>query len=136
MKRHGGRLVQPAGIDVYKRQAERPVKRRRAGQPPRPAYLCLLRADIGILSLLLNADQNIPCLLYTSIIGEATSTTVKIGQRGRAEVVVETEGLSCHSSNPDKGVNAVYHMMAVIEEMCIRDREKGAAKGQPLSLDI
>ena len=41
------------------------------------------------------------------IIGEATSTTVKIGQRGRAEVVVETEGVSCHSSNPDKGVNAV-----------------------------
>ena len=51
------------------------------------------------------------------IIGEATSTTVKIGQRGRAEVVVETEGVGCHSSNPDKGVNAVYHMMAVIEEI-------------------
>ena len=51
------------------------------------------------------------------IIGEATSTTVKIGQRGRAEVVVETEGISCHSSNPEKGVNAVYHMMAVIEEI-------------------
>lgn len=51
------------------------------------------------------------------IIGEATTTTVKIGQRGRAEVVVETEGKSCHSSNPEKGVNAVYHMMAVIEEI-------------------
>lgn len=51
------------------------------------------------------------------IIGEATSTTVKIGQRGRAEVVVETEGVSCHSSNPDKGVNAVYHMMALIAEI-------------------
>ncbi len=52
------------------------------------------------------------------IVGEATSTTVKIGQRGRAEVVVETKGVSCHSSNPDKGVNAVYHMMAVIGEIC------------------
>ena len=30
-------------------------------------------------------------------------------------MVVETEGRSCHSSNPEKGVNAVYHMMAVIE---------------------
>ena len=29
------------------------------------------------------------------IIGEATSTTIKRGQRGRAEVVVETEGVSC-----------------------------------------
>ena len=51
------------------------------------------------------------------IIGEATTTTVKRGQRGRAEVVVETEGVSCHSSNPEKGVNAVYEMMAVIEEI-------------------
>lgn len=51
------------------------------------------------------------------IIGEASSTTVKIGQRGRAEVVVETEGVSCHSSNPEKGINAVYRMMTVIEEI-------------------
>ena len=51
------------------------------------------------------------------IIGEATSTTVKIGQRGRAEVVVETEGVSCHSSNPEKGSNAVYAMMSVIDEI-------------------
>lgn len=51
------------------------------------------------------------------IVGEATSTSVKIGQRGRAEVVVETQGVSCHSSNPEKGVNAVYEMMAVIEEI-------------------
>lgn len=51
------------------------------------------------------------------IIGEATSGTIKIGQRGRAEIVVETEGVSCHSSNPGKGVNAVYHMMALIREI-------------------
>ncbi len=51
------------------------------------------------------------------IIGEATTSTVKIGQRGRAEVVVETEGVSCHSSNPEKGVNAVYMMTVLIEEI-------------------
>lgn len=51
------------------------------------------------------------------IIGEATTTTVKIGQRGRAEVVVQTEGASCHSSNPEKGINAVYHMLRLIEEI-------------------
>ena len=28
------------------------------------------------------------------IVGEATSTSIKIGQRGRAEVVVETEGVT------------------------------------------
>jgi putative selenium metabolism hydrolase len=51
------------------------------------------------------------------IVGEASTTTVKIGQRGRAEVVVETEGKSCHSSNPEKGINAVYHMARLIEEI-------------------
>ncbi len=45
------------------------------------------------------------------IIGEATTGTVKIGQRGRAELLVETFGRSCHSSNPEKGVNAVSSML-------------------------
>ncbi|MCR5732633.1 MAG: YgeY family selenium metabolism-linked hydrolase [Sphaerochaetaceae bacterium] len=48
------------------------------------------------------------------IIGEATSGTVKIGQRGRAEVLVETFGKSCHSSSPEKGVNAVSSMLKLI----------------------
>lgn len=51
------------------------------------------------------------------IVGEATSTTLKIGQRGRAEVVVMTIGKTCHSSNPDEGVNAVYLMTALIDEI-------------------
>ena len=51
------------------------------------------------------------------IVGEATSTTLKIGQRGRAEVVLETKGKSCHSSNPDEGVNAVYLMTELIQEI-------------------
>ena len=51
------------------------------------------------------------------IVGEATSTTLKIGQRGRAEVVVETIGKTCHSSNPHKGINAVYHMTELIQEI-------------------
>ena len=49
------------------------------------------------------------------IIGEATTGTVKIGQRGRAEIVVETHGKSCHSSNPRAGINAVYHMTELIK---------------------
>lgn len=51
------------------------------------------------------------------IIGEATTSSIKIGQRGRAEVVVETEGVSCHSSNPENGINAVYLMLDLIDEI-------------------
>lgn len=49
------------------------------------------------------------------VIGEASQLNLKIGQRGRAEIVVETIGRPCHSANPEKGINAVYKMAKVIE---------------------
>lgn len=49
------------------------------------------------------------------IIGEASELNLKIGQRGRAEIKVETFGVPAHSANPEKGVNAVYKMAKVIE---------------------
>ena len=49
------------------------------------------------------------------VIGEASQLNIKIGQRGRGEIVVETFGVPCHSANPEKGVNAVYKMAKVIE---------------------
>lgn len=52
------------------------------------------------------------------VIGEASQLNLKIGQRGRAEIVVETFGVPCHSANPEKGVNAVYKMAKVIEAIC------------------
>ena len=51
------------------------------------------------------------------VIGEASQLNVKIGQRGRGEIVVETFGVPAHSANPEKGVNAVYSMCRVIEEI-------------------
>ena len=40
-----------------------------------------------------------------------------IAPTGKVRGLLQGYGVSCHSSNPDKGVNAVYHMMAVIEEI-------------------
>lgn len=51
------------------------------------------------------------------IIGESTNLNLKIGQRGRAEVVVETTGRSAHSANPEKGINAVKQMMKLLSSM-------------------
>lgn len=51
------------------------------------------------------------------VIGEASSLNLKIGQRGRAEIVIETIGKPCHSANPEKGINAVYKMAKVIEKI-------------------
>ena len=51
------------------------------------------------------------------VIGEASELNLKIGQRGRAEIVVETYGKPAHSANPQEGVNAVYKMAKLIERI-------------------
>ena len=51
------------------------------------------------------------------IIGEASQLNLKIGQRGRGEIVVETFGKPAHSANPEKGINAVYKMMKIVENI-------------------
>jgi putative selenium metabolism hydrolase len=48
------------------------------------------------------------------IIGEASNLALKRGQKGRAEILVETLGKSAHSSNPSAGVNAVKKMARFI----------------------
>ena len=50
------------------------------------------------------------------VIGEASELNLKIGQRGRAEIVLETMGVPAHSANPDKGINAVHSMIRLIRE--------------------
>lgn len=51
------------------------------------------------------------------IICETTDLKLNYGQRGRMEVRIETFGKPCHSSNPEKGINAVYHMAELIPEI-------------------
>ncbi len=51
------------------------------------------------------------------VIGESSELNLKRGQRGRAEIVVETFGKPAHSANPRAGVNAVYKMAELIGEI-------------------
>lgn len=51
------------------------------------------------------------------VIGEASELNLKRGQRGRAEIVVETYGKPAHSANPQAGVNAVYKMTKLIDRI-------------------
>jgi putative selenium metabolism hydrolase len=63
------------------------------------------------------ASRNISNRLQPDIvvIGEATNLNLARGQRGRAEIVVETFGKPAHSANPKAGLNAVYTMTKLIE---------------------
>ncbi|NCB03000.1 MAG: YgeY family selenium metabolism-linked hydrolase [Spirochaetia bacterium] len=64
------------------------------------------------------------------IIGEATELKLNIGQRGRAEILLKTTGVPAHSSHPEVGVNAVYHMMRLVQEIQRLERNIHPALGR------
>ncbi len=49
------------------------------------------------------------------VISEPTDLNVYRGHRGRIELQIRTEGRSCHASAPERGVNAIYKMVPVIQ---------------------
>lgn len=51
------------------------------------------------------------------VLGEATNLDVYRGHRGRAEFAVHTRGHAAHASAPERGVNAIYRMQPVIEQI-------------------
>lgn len=51
------------------------------------------------------------------VITEPTRLGVYRGHRGRMEMEVRTQGLSCHGSAPERGVNAVYKMAPIIADI-------------------
>jgi len=62
------------------------------------------------------------------VITEPTKLGVYRGHRGRMEIEVRTQGRSAHGSAPERGVNAVYKMAPIIEEIAqLNDRLKETA---------
>ncbi len=51
------------------------------------------------------------------VLGEATDLKVKRGQRGRAEIVIETQGRMAHSSNPELGSNPADAMISILSSI-------------------
>ena len=48
------------------------------------------------------------------LLTEPSNLGIRIGQRGRMEMKVAVQGLSCHGSAPDRGVNAIYQAGPII----------------------
>lgn len=51
------------------------------------------------------------------VLGEATNLDVYRGHRGRGEFAVHTRGRAAHASAPERGVNAIYRMQPIIEQI-------------------
>jgi putative selenium metabolism hydrolase len=54
---------------------------------------------------------------HVVVITEPTSLRIYRGHRGRMEIEVETTGVSCHGSAPERGVNAVYKMAPIVADI-------------------
>lgn len=51
------------------------------------------------------------------VITEPTSCNIYRGQRGRMEIKVTVEGISCHGSAPERGDNAIFKMAPILNEL-------------------
>jgi len=51
------------------------------------------------------------------ILTEPTGMRICTGQQGRMEIEVEATGISCHGSEPERGVNAVSRLAPVVTEI-------------------
>ena len=63
---------------------------------------------------ILNEDRLAP---EAVVIAEPTNLGVYRGHRGRMEIEVRTQGVSCHGSAPERGVNAVYKMAPIVADI-------------------
>jgi putative selenium metabolism hydrolase len=74
---------------------------------------------------IINEDRMRPDVV---VITEPTNLGIYRGHRGRMEVEVRTAGVSCHGSAPERGVNAIYAMAPIIQEI---ERLNDRLAGEP-----
>ena len=48
---------------------------------------------------------------------EPTSLNIYRGHRGRMEMIIEVNGISCHGSAPERGINAIHKMAKIVNEV-------------------
>jgi putative selenium metabolism hydrolase len=57
------------------------------------------------------------------LLGEPTDLKVYGGQRGRMELKITTTGKSAHGAHNEKGINAIYKMAPIVEEIAKLDKK-------------
>ncbi len=90
--------------------------------PPDPAcdVVLLATVDEEYLKRGVDAAVSLGFRADAAIVGEPTGLTPVIAHKGVARWEVATRGLAAHTSKPANGVNAIYHMSAVIDRLTTR----------------
>ncbi|MFC1782283.1 YgeY family selenium metabolism-linked hydrolase [Planctomycetota bacterium] len=63
---------------------------------------------------IIQEDKIVP---HAVILTEPSKLQISIGHKGRADLQLQTEGVSSHGSRPDLGDNAIYKMTPIIEQI-------------------
>jgi putative selenium metabolism hydrolase len=58
-----------------------------------------------------------------AVICEPSANTIVTGHKGKAQLIIRTQGVSAHGSAPEKGVNAIYEMAEIIRRVEQTNRE-------------
>lgn len=75
--------------------------------------------------------KNGPAVDY-AIVAEPSSLAISPAHKGQVCLSISTTGLSVHSSMPELGINAIYHMNAVITALQAYATELSLRKADPL----
>lgn len=51
------------------------------------------------------------------VICEPSNNIITLGHKGKAQITIQTHGVSAHGSAPEKGVNAIYEMAEIIQRV-------------------
>ncbi|HSJ88077.1 MAG TPA: YgeY family selenium metabolism-linked hydrolase [Anaerolineales bacterium] len=51
------------------------------------------------------------------VICEPSNNVITLGHKGKAQIAIRTHGVSAHGSAPEKGVNAIYEMVEIIQRV-------------------
>ena len=66
------------------------------------------------------------------LICEPSDNVITLGHKGKAQILIKTQGVSAHGAAPEKGVNAVYEMAEIIQRVEQTNQalmEKGGPRG-------
>ncbi len=63
---------------------------------------------------IIEEDKTVP---EAVILTEPSKLKIRIGHKGRIDMKIRVEGVSCHGSTPDLGENAIYKMMPLVNEI-------------------
>ena len=63
---------------------------------------------------MINEDRIVPDIV---ILTEPTDGKINRGQRGRMEMEITVEGISCHGSAPERGENAIYKILPILSAL-------------------